>query len=462
MELKNIKLKMDEFMKERKEVLATWKTGEDAKDLESNFSYQRKISKSKSFSLKLKEADGKNATLIQPRAGVALPEEHIRLLKLLQNEGDADLLPTTIDSYTRHNRYEQAEKGIEESKEAGRSLLNGFPAVNHGVKICREVTESVDKPIEVRHGTPDARLLAEITMAGGFTSYEGGGISYNIPYAKEMSLEKSIKYWQYVDRLIGLYAENGIIINREPFGPLTGTLVPACISNSIALIEGLLTASQGAMDITLGYGQCGNVYQDVAAISSLRELSKKYFDKSGFSKVSTSTVFHQWMGGFPADEAKAFGVIAWGATTASLAKATKVITKTPHEAMGIPTPQANIEGLKVTRQILNMLSHQQMLRSDIIDKEKELISKETTCIIDAVLKLGDSDIALGAVRAFHAGVLDIPFAPSKFTLGKALPVRDVNGAVRFFNTGNIPFSEDIKEFHKARLEERAKAERRPV
>jgi glutamate mutase epsilon subunit len=43
------------------------------------------------------------------------------------------------------------------------------------------MTEALEKPIQVRHGTPDARLLAEIAMASGFTSYEGGGISYNIP-----------------------------------------------------------------------------------------------------------------------------------------------------------------------------------------------------------------------------------------------------------------------------------------
>ena len=79
-------------------------------------------------------------------------------------------------------------------------------------------------PVQVRHGTPDARLLAEISPAGGFTSFEGGGISYNIPYAKNVPL-KTIYDWQYVDRLTGLY-EEGVTINREPFGPLTGTLVP--------------------------------------------------------------------------------------------------------------------------------------------------------------------------------------------------------------------------------------------
>lgn len=100
----------------------------------------------------------------------------------------------------------------------------------------------------------DARLLAEISMASGFTSYEGGGISYNIPYAKRVTLEKSIRDWQYCDRLMGMYEEHGIRINREPFGPLTGTLIPPFISHSIAIIEGLLALEQGVKSITVGYG----------------------------------------------------------------------------------------------------------------------------------------------------------------------------------------------------------------
>src|SRR5690606_6669296 len=116
----------------------------------------------KIFSFKLNEAKQQGKTLIQPRAGVALVDEHIRLLKYLEEQGEADLLPTTIDSYTRQNRYEEAENGINESKMAGRSLLNGFPAVNYGVGVCRKVNEAVNVPVQVRHGTPDARLLAEI------------------------------------------------------------------------------------------------------------------------------------------------------------------------------------------------------------------------------------------------------------------------------------------------------------
>ena len=141
--------------------------------------------------------------------------------------------PTTIDSYTRQNRYEEAEVGIKESIHTQKSMLNGFPAVNHGVFGCRSIIENLDTPVQVRHGTPDARLLTEICYAGGFTSYEGGGISYNIPYAKDVPLERTIYDWMYVDRLTGIYEEAGVSINREPYGPLTGTLVPPSMSLSL-------------------------------------------------------------------------------------------------------------------------------------------------------------------------------------------------------------------------------------
>ncbi len=75
----------------------------------------------------------------------------------------------------------------------------------------------------------------------------------------------------------------------------------------MAIIESLLAATQGVKDITVGYGQCGNLIQDVAAIRSLNILTREYLDKFGFNDVRVTTVFHQWMGGFPQDEAKLSG-----------------------------------------------------------------------------------------------------------------------------------------------------------
>jgi len=461
MELQNKKLSDEVFYSIQKEVLNGWQTGKDV-NFDDAIEFHKKYPATKSFAKKLEKADKDGITLIQPRAGVALPDLHIELLSYLETEGEADLLPTTIDSYTRHNRYNEADAGIEESKRLNRSMLNGFPVVNYGVDICRKINTSLKSPVQVRHGTPDARLLTEISLAGGFTSYEGGGISYNIPYSKNYSLEKSIYDWQYADRLIGLYAEAGIIINKEPFGPLTGTLVPPCISHAVAVIESLLAAEQGVTDITVGYGQCGNLIQDVAAIKSLRELTEEYLQKYGYGNVKVTTVLHQWMGGFPQDESKAFGVISWGAAAAALSNATKVIVKTPHEAMGIPTKEANASGLKATKQMVFMLKDQNMLSDRSVLAEKDMIKLETRCLLEKTYELGNGDFAVGTVRAFEAGILDIPFAPSRNNLGKLLPARDNTGAVRLLDSGNLPFSNEVKDFHCKRMEERGDYEKRPV
>ena len=458
MDIQNKRISDGEFHALRREVLTQWPTGKDV-DLEEAVAYHKAMPNSRKFGKKLIEAKRKGITLVQPRAGVPVVEEHIKLMQYLEKEGEADLLPSTIDSYTRQNRYAEAENGIAESIRLGRAMMNGFPAVNHGVAKCRQVVESVMLPMQVRHGTPDARLLTEITLAGGFTSYEGGGISYNLPYCKNVPMERTIRDWQYADRLVGEYEKMGVSINREPYGPLTGTLVPPCISHAVAIIEALLAAEQGVKNITVGYGQCGNLVQDVAAIKTLEELTDEYLVKYGYNDVNVTTVLHQWMGGFPADEAKAFGVISTGSLIAALSKATKVIVKTPHEAVGIPTMEANAEGLRCTKQVVNMF-YEQTLQDKNLEIEEEIIRLETRAIVDKCFELGNGDIALGTCRGVEAGVVDVPFAPCRFNAGLMLPCRDNNGAVRILNPGHLPFDKELKDFHMSKIEERAKAENR--
>lgn len=461
MKLKFRKWTDEEFFKMREEVLKQWPTGAEV-NLEEAVAFHKTLPEHKNFAKKLIDAKNKKITLAQPRAGVALIDQHVELLNFLDTEGGADLLPSTIDSYTRQNKYENCEKGIEESKKAGRSLLNGFPGVNHGVKGCREVVESVNLPLQLRHGTPDARLLSEIMVAAGYTSNEGGGISYNIPYAKSVTLEQTMIDWQYIDRLTGWYEEQGISINREPFGPLTGTLVPPSISNAVQIIECLMAAEQGVKNITLGYGQCGNLVQDVAAVRSMMEQAEEYCKEFGYENMQLTSVFHQWMGGFPEDEAKAFGVISNGASAAALAGATKVIVKTPHEAIGVPTKEANAMGIRATKMVLNLLQGQTLPDSDELAFEMEMIKKEVKQIIDKVLELGEGDLAVGTVKAFEQGVMDIPFAPSKYNAGKMLPARDNQGKIRYLNVGNLPFTQDIVDFHISKLQERADFEGREL
>ena len=461
MNLRNRKLTEEEFMRIREDVLTHWPTGKDV-DLNEAVEYLKKVPDEKNVAKKLRKAKEEGITLAQPRAGVALIEDHIELLLHLEKEGGADLLPSTIDSYTRQNRYDECQVGIEESKRLGRSMLNGFPAVNHGVSGCRRVFEAVHVPLQARHGTPDARLLSEIITASGWTSNEGGGISYNIPYAKSVSMEKTITDWQYCDRLVGYYEERGVELNREPFGPLTGTLVPPSTSNAVAIIEALLAAEQGVRNITVGYGQCGNLIQDIAAIRALESQTNEYLHRFGYDGVYVTTVFHQWMGGFPEDEAKAFGVISLGSTAAALAGATKVIVKTPHEALGIPTKEANAQGIRDTKMTLNMLKGQRMPMSKELGDEITIIKAETACMIEKIIEVGKGDLARGVVEGFRLGLIDVPFAPSKYNHGKMMPARDNTGSVRYLNAGNVPLSKELLDFNKAKLEERGTFEHRKV
>ena len=84
------------------------------------------------------------------------------------------------------------------------------------------------------------------------------------------------------------------------------------------------------------------------------------------------------------------------------------------------------------------------------------------CILGKVEELGKGDFAIGTVAAFEAGIIDIPFAPSRFNAGKVMPARDNSGAVRLLEIGNIPFTKDLRDFHREKPEQRAAFENRPV
>jgi len=461
--IQNKRLTEEEFLTIRKEILRMWPTGQDVElDLARAVQRLKQIPPHKQMAHVLKQAKMNGITLVQPRAGMAPLKKHIELLLYLQNEGKADLLPSTIDSYTRQNRYQNAEDAIKESERQGRSMLNGFPAVNYGVKGCKQVVDAVDRPVQARHGTPDARLLSEIIHAAGWTSNEGGGISYNIPYAKNILLEDTIRYWQYCDRLVGYYQERGIELNREPYGPLTGTLVPPSISNTVAIIEALLAAEQGVKNITVGYGQGGNMVQDIAALQALEEQTNWYLKQFGYKDVFVTTVFHQWMGGFPQDEAEAMALIGYASTVATLGGATKMITKTTHESFGVPTKEANAQALRTSRYLTRLLQDQKAPNSDELREEKAQIKKEVDQLIRKIVEVGRGDIAVGIIKAFENGLIDVPFAPSEQNAGLILPARDLDGKIRIFEFGNLAFDDEIKTFHRAKLMQRAQKQNRKL
>ncbi len=449
-EVRQSRWQWDEFLAMRAEVLARWPTGQEV-ELDEVVAYHREIPRHKNFALAVLRAKSEGITLAQPRGGLATVEEQIALLKALEDQGGADLLPLTTDSYTRNERFAEAERGLAESLRAGRSLLNGLPLVNHGAKAIRRITEAIDKPIMVLSGTSKPCLTAEIGLAGGATGFLGGGISYTLSYTKELPIAEGIRNYQYLDRLCAYYWEQGIPIHREQPGFLTGTLIPPGLGVAIAVIEALLAAEQWLPHYSVGLCQSLCVSQDVAALRALERVCREYLERFGFGATTLTIASHQWMANFPQDEAQAAGVIALGAVIAGTAGATQVITKSVHEALGIPSVEVNAAGVRLTRQVLRLLEGGRWPLDRELGTEEAMIAAEARAILDRTLELGDGDWALGAVRAVEAGVIDVPWSPSRFNAGKAFPGRDRFGAVRYLAHGNIPLPAEVLDYHRAKL-----------
>jgi methylaspartate mutase epsilon subunit len=461
MDLNNQRWADEEFFREREKVLSLWPTGKDL-DLDEAVAYLRSLPAQKNYARAVVQAKEEGRTLVQPRGGVALVDDHIALLQCLQDRGGADLLPSTTDTYTRNLKFRQAQQGIEESLRAGRSMLNGCPIVNHGLKAVRRISEAVQRPVIVLSGTAFPMITAETGFAGGMTAYLGAAISYTAAYTKDLPFEQGIRNYQYVDRLTSFYEERGIRMHREQPGFLTGTLIPPGVGIAVAVLEMLMAAGQGVKHYSLGLCQSLDLFQDVAGLWALEEVGREYLNRLGYGEVFLSTATHQWMQAFPADEPRAYAIIILGGVIAALSGATQIITKSTHEAEGIPTKEANADGVKATRMAIRLMRQNRLPETPAILQEKKIIMLEARAILDKALEMGDGDPVQASLRSLQAGTLDIPWAPNEHCAGRVIPVRDASGAVRYLDPAGLPLPAEVLSYHREMLKRREEKERHRV
>ena len=389
----------------------------------------------------LRAADESGRVLIQPRCGVGAQQTMKDLLIQLEQEAMPDVLTLTIDSHTRLLRFDTACNVLA----ADPRQLNGYPLVAHGWKLAREIDMAVQAPIEIRHGSPDPRILFDVALAAGFTSFEGGGICYNLPYCKDVSISHSLACWRHVDRVCGALADQGIIVDRELFGTLTGVLIPPSVSLAMTLIEALLSAREGVRCLSIAYCQSGHLIQDVAALRAVRVLASRHLPPG----VEVYPVFHEFMGAFPAKRHNADALIFFGALTAARGRATKLINKTYDEAHGIPSAQANISGIWTARMATSRLFDTVVLPEDEIAEECRAICAEVEDIVAPVLSASDPYEA--TVRGFACGKLDIPFSANRHAQSRVLPMRDQTGAIRYNSFGGLPVGQEAQRRNHALL-----------
>jgi len=402
----------------------------------------------------LQLAAPKSRPLIQPRGGFARFEDQ-RRLSLTFAETGADFVPLTIDSHTRHNDYETAAVLLERSELEDKNLLNGYPLVNHGYRLSRRLYEDIEKPVSLRHGTPDARLLAEVALAAGITEIEGGALTYTLPYTRGYPIDRALMNWQYCDRLCAMLSTPQRPIQRESFGVLTATLVPPVTVAVVEICELLLAAEQGVMSYSVSFGQTGSIVQDIALARVLREASRDYLDRFGLSGIAVHLVYHQWMGAFPYDYVSANALIAASAQLAALVGADKVVTKTKEEARGIPTLENNAEAVSMVRYVLDHGPLPTPVGGALVDAEAARIRRELDSVMDVIFDLPGDEFWRSVALAVNRGIIDIPFAPHETNMNALVTQRGRGNGIYVSNPGRMPLPEEALKEEREALAERA-------
>jgi len=454
MNINNEKWSFEYFEKEREKVLAMWPTGKDVQ-LDEAVAYHKSMPVMKNAAKKVLFARENKLTYLCPSLGSDTIANHKELLLYMQNFGDADILTSYIDSLTRTCRFEMAAEALRSAGEKGKAVLNGFPFVVHGVKGTREIIDAVDLPVLMFGPTPDARLTHEIGLAGGHTGYSGGPLISFWNYTKDVPVEKVLHNFQYVNRLMGYYEENGVPVLYCVSGAMP-SISPPSLMIVPEIIEVLVAASQGVKHVQLNNWLQGHLVQDVAYIVTLKKMTDSYLKKFGFDDVETTTYSVSPTGRFPVDREKVFSLISYFTMIGVLGGVQVCGSRTIDEAHHIPTKEGSAASFRNAKMFLNMLHPQcfNILDNEEVKTEVKYMEKEVTLIMEKVLEMGDGDIAIGTKCAIEAGVLDQPYSTSQLVKGKVLGVKDASGAARFYDYGNLPLDNELIDFHKQKLAER--------
>jgi methylaspartate mutase epsilon subunit len=386
--------------------------------------------------------------LVQPRGGFPTYQQQYALYEYFV-AANVDVLPLTIDSNTRLNDYATAKKMLRLSEENDMDMLNGYPLVTHGYRTTRKMITHFNKPVSLRHGTPDARLLIETAIASGIFEIEGGPITYLLPYSKNFPLDKAFLYWKYVERVCANYSELNEPINRESFGPLTATLVPPSITIVIQLLEMLLSLEEGVKSFSVSFAQQGSMNQDIVTGAVIRKLAKYYAEQIDCGDAVINLVYHQWMGAFPTNMDYADQLINLSTVIASMVSADKIITKTRQEATGIPTKEANAKTVADTQYCLRILNG---LPAIVDEEEEEILTLEVNAIMDAVFNDPADTLWRKVFNCIKNGIIDVPFSPHIINQNEMITIRDAKKNIRIIERGNVPIPDRCFEYERAQCD----------
>jgi methylaspartate mutase epsilon subunit len=464
-QVRNVRLSDDQFFKIRnEEVLPQWETGKQIEDLDECIAAAKELSEGKSYARKFVEARERGIQLLTPQFGRALTEYMIEGLNYVEIEGG--LAPDGMwiifsDSYTRKLDFVKAGEGIERSRKEGMSMLNGWPIVNYGVDEARKIRRATQCPLSLNSTDEDGRLSSEIALAAGWNGANTRSIQECISHCKEIPLAEEIRINQYESRLAAIYTEHGVPICTHNCCNCTGYDTPSYRS-FVVVSQSLLGAEQGIKQMFLEFGLNMSLVQDIALIRVTERLCREYCARFGYGDVDFFTGGYPYLGAWPPRLEEAHAMIAWNAVIPILAGCTTAILKSEDEAFGTPTKEGFASSVRLARHLQKVAWGQRLPDCEELRTEEAMIEMEVRALMEKCLDAADGDMARGLCLGVEAGWIDTMFSPWKHNKGHVVVMRDAQGAVRYWEPGDVPVPKEVLDFHKKKLEGRAKKEGRPL
>lgn len=450
----NKRIDDDLLMKKRRAELDRWPTGKEV-DFDEAVAYQKSLPDSKIWWKVMVKLQEEGRMSVFPRAGTPLLKDMIELCQGLRESGVV-LIPVTTDSYTRLGQYDKIEEILRECEKTGKPLLNGYPVINHGVKKTRKLVESIDAAFSPRGGGGEIAIASGMTTWGGGMGFLGFG-----SYSKNMTIRELVERSQNGMRLVGWYADRGVILCMDLHGWLPSAPFPLSVCIVCQIVEAVTAAEQGQKALyPLSYCM-GNIAQDLATIRLTPRLLREYLDSFGYQDCMITGSCPSQIPLFPVamDMGGAFAYLTYVCMVAALSKSNAVDLRSIDEGAGIPGKDTNAVSYRAAKWIFDVV-REQRVEVDVkeVDTEERVTEIEVRAILDRILDLGDGDIVEGTARAVESGVLDSPWSPNVTVKDNVLGVRDARGACRYLEFGNIPIPDEIKEFHRKKIAEREKIE----
>jgi methylaspartate mutase epsilon subunit len=232
---------------------------------------------------------------------------------------------------------------------------------------------------------------------------------------------------------------------------------PLSVDLAGVICNALIAARQGVKSIIPWSFMMGYIPQDIAWSRLSRRLVREYLDKYGYGDTATPAQFIAQIPLFPypQEQGWAFGFLNYSAMVAAMARAEAVYLRTIDEGAGIPTKEAHAVSYRSAKWIFDVVRQQKIdFEFEEVDAEERIAEMEVRALVDRVFEVGEGDVAVGLQKAFDMGYLDTPLSSNTNIQGRALGVRDLRGACRYLEFGNLAIPEECKAYHRDKIAER--------